>query len=130
MFYNFSPELPQPFNVIHPIQLQAIRELLDSKIPEQVERIYLFGGSLDLSCDKFSDIDLYVLSDADNREMYRQIHNICKKIRKPFDILVSSAEEFIENANELNTVEQEVMKGGVCIYAKNKKTDAIGQGKA
>ena len=106
MFYNFSPDLPQPFNVIHPIQLNAIRQLLDSPIPEQVERIYLFGGSLEISCDKNSDIDLYILSETENEYIYRQIHSLCKKIGKPFDILVSSVKEFIENANELNTVEQ------------------------
>ena len=118
MFYNFNPDLPQPFNVIHPIQLHAIKALLDSNIPEQVERIYLFGGSLEISCDKYSDIDLYVLSKENNSDVYRQIHKLCKEIGKPFDILVSSVEEFIENANELNTVEQEVVKGGICIYAK------------
>ena len=118
MFYNFSPDLPQPFNVIHPLQLHAIRELLGSTIPEQVERIYLFGSSLEISCDKDSDIDLYILSEAESGEIYGQIHSLCKGIGKPFDILVSSVKEFIDNAHELNTVEQEVVKGGVCIYAK------------
>ena len=118
MFYNFSPDLPQTFNVIHPIQLHAIRELLNSTIPEQVERIYLFGGSLEIYCDKNSDIDLYVLSEAENIDIYSQIHSLCKGIDKPFDILVSSVKEFIKNANEQNSVEQEVVKGGICIYAK------------
>ena len=118
MFYNFNPGLPQPFNVIHPIQLHAIRKLLDSNIPEQVERIYLFGGSLEVSCDKNSDIDLYILSLEENNDLYRQIHSLCKEIGKPFDILISSVERFIENANEINTIEKEVVKGGVCIYAK------------
>ena len=118
MLYNFNPDLPQPFNVIYPLQLNAIRKLLGSDIPKQVERIYLFGGSLEIACDKYSDIDLYILSEGENNEVYKQIHNLCKGIGKPFDILVSSVKEFIENANEQNTVEQEVVKGGVCIYAK------------
>ena len=118
MFYNFNPDLPQPFNVIHPLQLNAIRKLLGSNIPEQVDRIYLFGSSLEISCDKFSDIDLYIISDGEDNDIYKQIRSICKGIEKPFDILVSSMEDFTDNSNELNTVENDIVKGGVCIYAK------------
>ena len=117
MFYNFNPHLQEPFNVIHPLQINAIQKLLMKDIPKSVKRIYLFGGSLELSCGIYSDIDIYVISGENPNHVYRQMHGLCKGFGKLFDILVSDIDAFVESANELGTVERDIVDKGVCIYA-------------
>ena len=119
MFYNFNPELPEPLNVIHPLQIKAVQQLINCDIPSDIKYIILFGGSLDLTCHPYSDLDLYVISEnSDRMDVYERMHKICKGLKKRFDILVSSEAEFCESAREFGTVENRVLETGVCIFAK------------
>ena len=124
-YYNFNPALPEPFNVIHPFQLKAVQQLLSYKIPEEVDAIILFGGSLELTCHIFSDLDLYILSEHHDRmEVYEKMHRICKPLKKRFDILVSSEADFKEAVLEFGTVENRIWNKGIFIYAKKESNIA------
>lgn len=120
-YYNFNPGFPEPLNVIHPFQLKAVQKLLASDMPKDVDAIILFGGSLDLTCHLFSDLDLYVLSEnPDRMDVYEKMHRICRTLKKRFDILVSSESDFLSNALEFGTVENRLWNKGVYIYAQEK----------
>ena len=118
LYYNFNPELSEPFNVIHPLQLKKVRKLLQQPIPALVDYIFLFGGSLDLSCDLASDLDLYVVTEADHEQAYEAMYNLVRPLRLRADILVSAKEDYIENAAIPATVEGRMRDRGVCIYEK------------
>jgi predicted nucleotidyltransferase len=125
LYYNFNPDLPEPFNMIHPFQLKAVRRLLDEDFPEDIEYIILFGGSLDLACAIYSDLDLYVItSNPDYQAAYEEVYARCLKLKKRFDILVSSLPDFLEAVNEFGTVEYEIKQKGLVIYAKQKNNAA------
>ena len=118
MYYNFNPDLPEPFNVIHPLQLKKVKKLLQQSIPDMVDYIFLFGSSLDLACNMASDLDLYVISDADPEQVYETMYNLVRPLRLRADILVATREDFIENAAIPATVEGRMTDKGVCIYEK------------
>ena len=63
LYYNFNSTLAEPFNVIHPLQLNKVRKLLEHSIPKSVDYIFLFDGSLEKACNNSSDLDLYVISE-------------------------------------------------------------------
>ena len=118
MYYNFKPELIEPFNVIHPTQLPKIQALLACSIPTAVDYIYLFGSSLDIACHARSDVDLYVISEENAEKVYEEMYKICSPLKQGFEILVSDKESFLENIHIPSTVEGRMVKRGVCIYAK------------
>ena len=118
MYYNFNPQLDEPFNVIHPLQLPKIRALLDCPMPAAVDYIYLFGSSLDITCHVKSDIDLYVISEEDTEQVHEDMYKLCRSLKKRIEILVSNKETFLENILIPATVEGRMVKRGVCIYAK------------
>jgi len=62
MYYNFNPDLQEPLNVIHPIQVASVQQFLKNEFPEEIESIILYGGSLDLACGMNSDLDFYVIT--------------------------------------------------------------------
>lgn len=120
-FYNFNPDLPEPFNLIHPFQLKSVQKLLSTDIPDIIDAIILFGSSLDLTCHLYSDLDLYILSEHfDRMEVYEKMHKICRSLKKRFDILVSNEADFLDSALDFGSIENSIMKKGVCIYAKEK----------
>ena len=119
MYYNFNPSLPEPFNVIHPYQLKSVRQLLANNFPDEIELIILFGGSLDLTCGKDSDLDLYVISENENKmNVYNIVSDLCRPLKKRFDILVSNLHDYKESSGEHGTVESKIKRKGVCIYAR------------
>ena len=126
--YNFNPGLPPPFHVIHPIQLKAVQKLLTLDIPDVIDYIFLFGGSLELSCDQWSDLDLYIIyrDGADRNNVTMGMKPLCKQLGKACDILAADRETFLAHVYDLNTVENEVLTKGVCIYAKDEKGDITG----
>lgn len=118
MYYNFNPNLPEPLNVIHPLQVKSVERLLQNKFPDVVKAIILFGSSLQLYCHPHSDLDLYVVADTEDYEsVYAAVRAVCLTLKKPFDILVADIESFKDAFDEMGTIESEIVKNGVCIYA-------------
>ena len=121
MYYNFNPELPEPLNVIHPYQVSSVQRFLENTFPEEIELIILHGGSLDLACGKNSDLDLYVITnDEDKFKVYESVRVLCLPLKKRFDILVSNMEDFSNSSKEHGTIEKSIIQKGVCLYAKQK----------
>ena len=116
--YVFNPTLQAPLRYVHPLQLDGVKKLLSHPFPDYVERVILFGGSLDLSCGVDSDLDFYVISEHEPLAVYREMHERCVQLGRPFDILVSPHEDFIAEAQEFGTVEYDIAKEGLCLYAK------------
>jgi len=118
--YVFNPGEPYPYKNIHPLKVEKIRSLLSREAPDIVEKIYLFGSSLDLTCQTESDIDLYFITKEGDLEDGDIIHPFCRRIAGRVDILFNSEEAFDELSKGLNAVEREVLEGGLCIYEKAK----------
>jgi len=120
MAYIFNPDKPYPYKYIHPLKVEKIRALLSQDIPDIVEKIYLFGSSLDLTCKTESDIDLYFITREGDIEDGDIIHPFCQRISSRVDILFNTEEFFNELSVGLNSVEREILNGGLCIYEKTK----------
>ena len=121
MYYNFNPDLPEPLNVIHPLQVPGIKQLMSNAFPEDIELIILFGSSLDLTCGIFSDLDLFIITNSENEfDSYETVRALCLPIKKRFDILVSNMENFLYASKQHGTIESNLMRKGVCIYAGKK----------
>jgi len=119
MYYNFTPHLPKPWNRIHPYQLTAVKKLCENGFSPDVEAVHLFGSSLDLTCHIHSDLDLYVItSNPDVFATYEQVYTLCLPLKKPFDILVASPDDYREYQDKKGSVEWKVLNEGICIYAK------------
>ena len=116
--YVFNPALSTPLRFVHPIQVNSISQLLSEPFPDYIDYIILFGGSLDLACGIDSDLDIYVMSEHNSDVVYKEMYDRCKKLGKPFDIIVSSYEDFLAEASELGTVESHILREGLCLYAK------------
>jgi hypothetical protein len=116
--YLFNPGIDSPLRYVHPIQVKSIANFLSDPFPDYINRIILFGGSLDLACGMDSDLDLYIISEHDPDVVYKEMHDRCKKLGKPFDILVSPYEDYIAESMEFGTTEYEVAREGLCLYAK------------
>jgi len=121
LYYNFNPNLPEPLNVIHPLQINAVKKLLSLEIPDEIDFIFLFGSSLELACGVHSDIDLMVITEnPDHENVYGKMKNLCKKLDRKCDILISNKNDFIDNLNDIGTVENRMKERGICLYAKKK----------
>ena len=122
MYYNFNPDLPEPLNVIHPLRVKAVQKLLSLPIPEEVEYIFLFGGSLDLACHIYSDLDLYAITnDGDIKEVNKKLYLLFRELGVRFDLLTASKDDFFDCVDDIGTVEHDIQKKGVLIYAKDQE---------
>ena len=128
LYYDFNPGLPPPLHVIHPIQLKAVQKLLAMDIPDEVEYIFLFGGSLEPACNPWSDLDLYIVykDGADRNRILKDMRRLCAQLGKKYDLLAVGRETFLDCVYDLNTVENDILMKGICIYAKNKKSNPVG----
>ncbi|MCL2362072.1 MAG: hypothetical protein FWC73_09700 [Defluviitaleaceae bacterium] len=116
--YEFNPSMDKPLQFVHPVQVRALSHFLSEPFSDYIDYIILFGGSLDLSCGIDSDIDLYVISEHDPDVVYKEIYDRLRGNGRPFDILVSSQDDFEAEAKEFGTVEYNIAKEGLCLYAK------------
>jgi len=120
LYYNFNPDLPEPLNVIHPLRVKAIQKLLTLPIPEEIDYIFLFGGSLDLACHIYSDLDLYAITnDSDTKAVNKKLYILCRELGVRFDLLTVTKDEFINCLDDIGTVEHDIQKKGILIYAKD-----------
>ncbi|MDR1689252.1 MAG: nucleotidyltransferase domain-containing protein [Clostridiales bacterium] len=123
MHYEFNPTLKVPLSLVNPLQLSAVKELLSRPIPDEVLGIVLFGSSLTLYCDLYSDLDLvFVVEDSSNEELSRKIYKAFRKLGKPADILIMDKDDLTDPPR--GSVEYEVLKNGVIVYAKGKNLTA------
>jgi predicted nucleotidyltransferase len=118
--YIFNPDEQGALKYVHPVNKQKIRRLLDSEIPDYVDKIILFGSCLDLSCRTESDIDLFFITGRDYDDAIPELHMLCRNMRNSFDILIDNEEDFSSEAKLINSVEHEAYNKGITIYEKEK----------
>jgi predicted nucleotidyltransferase len=132
MNYNFNPDLPEPLNRIHPLQVKDIKKFLDNDFSPYINRIYVFGSSIYLTCHPNSDIDFYLIHDPLNdealEELSKKMYLIGKNLKARCDFLYGTQDDYKYHRNIPGSVEYDVYKEGVCIYGKEKSV-AAGQGK-
>ena len=116
-YYNFNHNLPMPYKVIHPLQVNAVRKLLSNEMPEGLEMLVLFGSSLDLTCNPASDLDLAIIHDDKDADRVKEaMHKICQGVGRPFDLLSVSREDLLNP--EFGSIEYHIMQRCVVLYAK------------
>jgi hypothetical protein len=119
--YIFNPDMPVPLRYIHPLQVKKVQAFLSKAFSPDIEFILIFGSSIDLTCHSGSDIDFYIIHksiddtwlEALRDEMYwygRSLNFKC-------DFLYETYENYRAYADEIGTVEYDVYREGVCIYA-------------
>jgi len=116
--YVFNSTFESPLRYIHPLQVKSVSRILGEPFADYIDYVILFGGSLDLACGIDSDLDFYVISEHDPEVVYKEFYDRLRNIGRPFDILVSTREDFIAEATELGTVEHRILQEGLCLYAK------------
>lgn len=120
--YVFNPLLNAPLRYVHPLQAGAVAHIAGQSFSQDIEYIILFGSSLNLTCGATSDLDLYVISEHEPEAVYKEVYDHCKNMGRPFDILVSTMEDFDEEKLVPGTVENQVLREGLCVYAKTKNS--------
>jgi len=117
MYYDFNPNMPLPFRVIHPLQVYSVKTLLSRSIPDDVIWIILFGSSLDLTCSPKSDLDLgVVFENARDEAATKRMYMMCKNLGRSFDMLPLDSDDLDEPL--FGSVEWRILNEGVVIYAK------------
>ena len=122
----FSPNEPAPFRYIHPYHLDGVKNMLLNPLPPNVRAVFLFGSSLELWCRYDSDLDLYFIVDnpisstetIDLPDELQKIYRWADSSDLNRDILCGTVEDLMSNGQVLNTVENDVIEKGVCIYAR------------
>jgi predicted nucleotidyltransferase len=124
-FIQFNANLNEPFSLIHPLHVNHVKNLINSPIPNYIDYIFLFGSSLDYTCQTQSDIDLYIISDAvEESVVYDYFYKTCRKLGFRFDILVSDLSSFLSESKRINAVEKQVWDHGVVLYEKKNRNPA------
>ena len=116
--YVFNSTFDSPLRFIHPLQVKSVSRILSVPFADYIDYVILFGGSLDLACGVDSDLDFYVISEHNPEVVYKEFYDRLINMGRPFDILVSTREDFIAEATELGTVEHRILQEGLCLYAK------------
>jgi predicted nucleotidyltransferase len=133
MNYNFNPDLPEPLNRIHPLQVKDIKKFLDNTFPPSIDRIYVFGSSVNLTCHPKSDIDFYLIHvpmrDESLEGLNKEMYLLGKTLKAHCDFLYGTQDDYEYHRNIPGSVEYDVYNEGVCIYAK-KENNAAGQGES
>ncbi len=102
-----------PVQEIDALKTQFIRQLSPAQI-------YLFGSYADGTYHENSDFDFYIVVEddaADFVELTARAYRAIREIKqRPVDIIVSSKRRF-ESRRDLPSVENEVVRKGVLLYA-------------
>jgi uncharacterized protein len=84
-----------------------------------VEKIILFGSYAKGNNTENSDIDICVITNDKNRKLdiSRQIRrSIYPYISKSVDLLIYNSAEFYDRAENLKSIEREIMNKGINLY--------------
>ena len=121
MFLLFSNVEIGVLKYSHPLKVPYLKELLlrFEKVDE-LENAFLYGSTLTEYCNQYSDIDLYcILNCTPTHSLTKHIRKFCHLKTQSVDLLFNTKEKFIENALDLSSIENKIVKEGVVLYAKS-----------
>jgi predicted nucleotidyltransferase len=113
--YQFNLIVKDPrFSRIHPVKQQKVydllQDLLEEDILHNITDIIIFGSSLTLFCNSYSDIDIVVLGDFEEFDTKLHLYKYGK-----VDLLGYNRKEFMEQI-ESNSFFKNVWERGYKIY--------------
>lgn len=105
-----------PIQHIYPIKQKDVYTILNG-LPEGVQRVYIFGSSLNLNCGEESDIDVLVVGQK-NLEVYKAFSKLFKGLENEVDLIVKTPKEFEENLKDKNSICSIVKEEGLLVYER------------
>ena len=98
---------------------ERIEEIVSSLREYDPERIILFGSHARRDPDEYSDLDLVVIKETEERFLDR-LKRVYELVRPTFamDLLVYTPEEFARMKEEGNPLIERVFEEGVVVYEK------------
>lgn len=98
---------------------ERIEEIVSSLREYDPERIILFGSRARRDADEYSDLDLVVIKETEERFLDR-LKRVYALVRPTFamDLLVYTPEEFARMKEEGNPLIERVCEEGVVVYEK------------
>ncbi len=102
---------------------KKIRQLVNSLLPYQPERLYLFGSWVRGEEDELSDLDLVVIKETTSPffERLRQVSGFLPPDIGGIDILVYTPEEFTKMLQEGNAFAEMITEEASLIYGRQAK---------
>jgi predicted nucleotidyltransferase len=102
---------------------KRIRQLVNSLLPYQPERLYLFGSWVRGEEDELSDLDLVVIKETTSPffERLRQVSGFLPPDIGGIDILVYTPEEFTKMLQEGNAFAEMITEEASLIYGRQAK---------
>lgn len=114
--YTFNKLFDTSYKIehIYPSKQRDMIKLL-KELPEEVEKVYVFGSSLTLHCGEESDIDLLVIAEK-SESLYKAFSILFKTLDSEIDLIIKTKKEFDENIAIKNSICDVVSREGLLIY--------------
>jgi predicted nucleotidyltransferase len=99
---------------------KKVRQLIDSLLPYEPERLYLFGSWARREDDELSDMDVVVIKDTSSPffDRLREISGFLPAEIGGLDILVYTPKEFARMRREGNAFVEMILEEGSLIYER------------
>jgi predicted nucleotidyltransferase len=97
---------------------KRVRQLLNSLLPYQPERMYLFGSWARGEEDELSDLDLLIIKETESPffDRLREVSKFLPGNMGGVDVLVYTPKEFAEMRREGNAFAEMILEEGSLIY--------------
>ncbi len=98
--------------------LEKIRSVLVAKF--NPEKILLFGSQARGSADRYSDIDIVVITEAaeDKFSLMNQMRRVLSNLDHPVDVIVMSNTEYTRDKKYPGTIARYASQEGILLYGK------------
>jgi uncharacterized protein len=99
---------------------RKIRLIIDTLLPFQPEKIYLFGSWARNEADSLSDVDLVIIKKtrASFFNRLKQVKNYLPSDLGSIDVLVYTPQEFDRMQRDENAFAEMITEEGVLVYAR------------
>ena len=97
---------------------KRVRQLLNSLLPYQPERMYLFGSWARGEEDELSDLDLLIIKETESPffDRLREVSKFLPGNMGGVDVLVYTPKEFARMRREGNAFAEMILEEGALIY--------------
>ena len=98
VFHLFKEAENGVFKYIHPLKVPYLKELcIRLNKVDELESAFLYGGTLTVYCDQYSDINLYcILSCTPTHSLTKHMRKICSLKTQSVDLLFNTKARFLK----------------------------------